>query len=189
MSRAKLVILSAFVLVLVAGVMVGRLWARLPMQGHAPPPTDRSPSWLADELQLTPEQRQQMDAIWADVRQKNEQKLERRRSLDHERDQAIEELLGPEQWAAYGRLMDEFRLKHAAVDKERETLFRDANERSVALLNGDQKKKWDQLRAQPHHDHDRGGPGGGGHDWHRGGPGGPTTQKSPATGGGDGLGA
>src|SRR5947209_3696419 len=131
MSRTKIVLLSAFVLVLSAGVVVGRLWARLPA-GAALRPADKSPSWLADQLQLTPAQRQQMDAIWADMKQKNDQKIERRRALDHERDQAIEELLGPEQWAAYGRLMDEFRLKRAEVDKERENLFHDANERSLA---------------------------------------------------------
>src|SRR3954463_2073788 len=101
MSRSKFVILTAFVLVLGAGMVAGRLWARLPVHTT---PAGKQPSWLADQLNLTPEQRQQMDGIWANVEQQMDQKLERRHGLDRERDQAIEDLLGPEQWQAYGRL-------------------------------------------------------------------------------------
>lgn len=151
MSRTKVVILAAFVLVLGAGVVAGRLWARLP---GAVTPEGRSPSWLADQLNLTSEQRQQMDAIWAEAKQKLDQKVERRRSLDHERDQAIADLLGPEQWAAYGRLVDDFRAKRNEVDKERFALIRDANERSRALLAEGQRKTWDQIR-QSHRERDR----------------------------------
>lgn len=157
MGRTKIVILAAFVLVMGAGVVVGRLWTRLP---HAAAPEGKSPSWLADQLDLTPQQRQQMDGIWAETKQKVEQKSERRRALDQERDQAIADLLGPEQWAAYGRLVDEFRAKRNEADKERSMLIRDADERSRALLGEAQRQKWDQMR-QSHREREREGRGGG----------------------------
>jgi Spy/CpxP family protein refolding chaperone len=176
MNLAKVVILIAFALVLSAGVVVGRLWARLPdVSATVTPPATMpshqgSPSWLADQLKLTPEQRQQMDALWADTKAKRDLNLERRRQLDQQRNQAIADLLGPEQWQAYGRLIDDFHERATEIDKERMNLIHDANDRSRALLNDEQKKKWDQMR-QPHHgDHDHDGGGGGGPsrgDWKR----------------------
>ena len=181
MAGFKTLILTAFVLVLGAGVVAGRLWARLP--NTAATAEGKSPNWLVDQLDLTAEQRQQMDVIWADTKQKMDQKAERRRVLDHERDQAIADLLGPEQWAAYGRLVDEFRQKRAEVDKERFALVHDANDRSRALLTEEQKAKWDQIR-QSHHD---GRGGGGGGDWRRMHAGGSGSTTRPATNPVDGV--
>ncbi|HSV15480.1 MAG TPA: Spy/CpxP family protein refolding chaperone [Tepidisphaeraceae bacterium] len=177
MRRTKSVIIAAFILVLSAGVVAGRLWARFPSPSATP--TGKQPSWLADQLDLTPEQRQQMDAIWANVKQQMDQKLERRHALDRERDQAIEDLLGPEQWQAYGRLIDEFRAKRAEIDKDRMNLIHDANDRSRALLSDVQKQRWDQMR-QARHDH-----GGDGHDHHHGDGHEPTSQRNKSDDGGN----
>ncbi len=148
MKHSKVIFLAALVLVMSAGVVVGRLWSQLPGRPHGP----GNPSWLADQLNLTPEQRQQMDAVWADTKQKIDKTVERRRLLDRERDQAIEDLLGPEQWAAYGKLIDEFRAHRADLDKERAAILHQANESSQALLTDDQKQKWDSLRQSRPHD-------------------------------------
>jgi hypothetical protein len=165
MSRTRVILLIPFVLVLCAGVVVGRLWNRLPIETKPP---GGSPSWLADQLDLRPEQRQQMDAIWDETRPKIEKSFERRQSLDRERDQTIQELLTPAEWTAYDKIIEDFRAKRAALDKDRHQLVLDANEKSVALLDGAQKQKWEALRNA--HEH----------EWH-GRFAGPTTRPGPAT--------
>jgi hypothetical protein len=120
---------------------------------------DGQPSWLADELNLRPEQRAQMDAIWAEAKGQSDKSFERRQGLDRERDQAIQELLTPAEWQAYDKIIEEFRAKRVELDKERGQVMHDANEKSLALLDDDQKQKWKAMRNL--HDH-RGphGPGG-----------------------------
>jgi len=65
MSRTKVVIGFAFALAMCAGVAVGLVSARIPDQHRKPHGEPRS--WLADELNLTPPQRDQMKAIWSEV--------------------------------------------------------------------------------------------------------------------------
>jgi hypothetical protein len=138
-----MILLSAFVLVLCAGVVVGRLWNQLPVETKAP---TSQPSWLADELQLQPEQREKMDALWTATKAINAKSFERRQALDRERDQAIQQLLTPAEWMAYDKIIEDFRTKRAALDKERHQLMDETNEKSMALLNDDQKHKWEELR-------------------------------------------
>lgn len=155
MGRIRIIMLVAFVLVMSAGVVVGRLWARLPVETR---PQGRSPSWLADQLQLSSDQRQQMDAIWNDTKQQIGALMDHRRGLDREREQAIRNLLTPDQRTAYDKINDDFRARRSDLDKQREALLRQANERSRALLTETQQKRWDTLTKEMHdHDHDRRG--------------------------------
>jgi len=159
MTRSKTILLTAFVLVLSAGVVVGRLWTQLPaMEAPHPAAGGPPPSWLADQLDLRAEQRRQMDAIWADTKQQIDKAFERRQQLDRERDQAIQELLTPAEWQAYGKIMEDFHNRRMEFDKQRRQLIHDANERSQALLDDGQKKKWEALRNA--HDHAWHGPRG-----------------------------
>jgi hypothetical protein len=158
MSKRRIILLPAFLLVLSAGVVVGKLWTRLPA---AVPLPGKGPSWLADQLDLSPEQRQQMDSIWSDTQQKLQKTEEIRRGFDKTRDQAIAALLSPEQRIVYGKILDDFHAHRADLDKDREKLIHDAEARSRALLTDAQKLKWDAMRtSHPHHDHDHGPPHG-----------------------------
>ncbi len=172
MSRVKIILLTAFVLVLSAGMVVGRLSAQLPVVKAER--TGPAPSWLADELNLTPDQRKQMDAIWADAKPKMDKLFERRQELDRERDQAIQDLLTPAEWTAYGKIMDDFHSRRADCEKQRLDLMQDASAHSRALLSDSQLQKWDALRNS--------------RSWR--GPRGPENQRSsttmPAVGDGDG---
>src|SRR5881392_1964228 len=97
MSRVKTIITFAFVLALFAGVAVGMLSARLP-QSHEPR------SWMADELNLSPEQRDQMRTIWQDVSKNRQSDWEKRQQLDKERRDAVLSLLSEEQKAKYDQI-------------------------------------------------------------------------------------
>ena len=170
MSKTRVILMSAFLLVMCAGVVVGRLWNQLPIRAKT---AGGSPSWLADQLNLRPDQRQQMDAIWGETGPKIQKSFEMRQELDRERDQTIQELLTPAEWTAYDKIVEDFRAKRATLDKDRHQLVMDANAKSMALLDDVQKKKWEELREL--HMHDWHGPHG------RGTPAGPATQPSPTT--------
>jgi hypothetical protein len=149
MMHSNLVLASTAVLVLAAGLSVGRLTARLPLDrpllgaGSA----DQR-SWLADQLGLRPDQRQQMDAIWKQTWPQMEKTFEARRDLDKQRDQAIQALLDPQQRIAYQKTLDEFRARREDLFKQRNQLMQDANAQSRALLDEDQQKVWDVLTKQ-----------------------------------------
>jgi Spy/CpxP family protein refolding chaperone len=164
MLRLKLMFIPMVVLIFAAGMVVGRISNRAAVsekpatQPAATQPSDRhSPSWLHDQLGLNVDQRQKMDAIWNDVRQKTGGGFEKWRALDKERDQALQALLTPEQKTQYDAILKANRDKRAELDKEREKLLADANEKSKALLTEEQKKKWDELTKEMR---DHRGPGG-----------------------------
>jgi hypothetical protein len=118
-----------------------------------------------------------MDGIWAEVKQQVDKLNDRRRGVDKDRDAAIRALLTPEQSVAYDKIFADTHARHAELDKERETLFHSANDRSRALLTSDQQLKWDAMQKdmRDHEHHGSGGPGGPGR-MH----GGPATQPHDA---------
>jgi hypothetical protein len=160
MRRSRQVVLVMAVLVLCAGVVVGRLSARLASE-ERPLPPGHSPSWLADQLDLSTDQRQQMDAIWANVHQQIGNNGEKRHDLERERDDAIRALLSDQQEAAYQAIYEEYHEKRLEMDKTRDALIKSAEDKSRALLNDSQKARWDVLSKEMPGHHGP-GPGGGG---------------------------
>src|SRR5581483_9979532 len=111
MKRSKQVFLITTVLVLAAGVVLGRLSSRLP-DDHFPP--HKQPPWVA-QLGLSAEQQKQMDAIWAETRKKMDESREaadqHRQELQQQRDDAIHKLLSADQQAAYDKIQEDYRNK------------------------------------------------------------------------------
>ena len=156
MRRSTLILSTAAVLVLSAGLVVGRLSTMLKPPA---PPQDHNRGWFQDTLGLSAEQRKNMDGVWADVKQQVDKINDRRHATDKDRDTAVRALLTPEQLAAYDKIFADTHAKHLELDKERETLFHTANDKSRALLTTDQQVKWDAMQKDMH-DHDHRGPGG-----------------------------
>jgi len=154
MTRSKITLLTTVVLALSAGVVVGRVLDRIPVVRQA---DHRSPSWLDDQLNLNSEQRQQIDAIWADVRLKISKSYEKRHELDNQRTDSVTRLLTADQKVAYDKLIADYRNQRAQVDKDRLALLHDANERSRALLTDSQRQTWDVISKG---EHERRGPRG-----------------------------
>jgi Spy/CpxP family protein refolding chaperone len=167
MSLRKIVFLMTTALVLCAGVVLGRLWAQLPARM---PEHGQGPSWIADQLDLTAEQRQQMDAVWAQTKSKLDQSGDQRHEADKQRDAAVMALLTTPQQTAYEKIMSDYHGKRTELDKQREGLIQDAEASSRALLDDSQKARWDELTKQMHAHH--------GPHW----PGGPDTRPSTAAG-------
>lgn len=211
-ARARAVIVLAFLLALGAGVVVGIAADRrvpLPIAPApvtptpAPPPAPRS--WLKDELKLTPEQEEQMRAIWSDaMRGPGKSAAEDRWKLQRERDAKILKLLTPEQKAEYDRLAQapghlplmmvpldsEQKAKYDALVQEYGQQIAEATEkgekqrqaavdRTKQILTDAQWKKYQEmLQGHGGHGH-RGGPWGG----QPGTPGGPGGPGGPGPGG------
>jgi hypothetical protein len=156
MLQSKLILLLSIALAMSAGVVVGRLWTRLPV-AVAPAAPGKQPSWVADQLGLSPAQSQQMDAIWADTRQKLGKLGDARHTADKQRDDALMALLSSDQRAQYQQITQDYHAKRAAMDKQREQCIHEADDRSRALLDDSQKQKYDELKkARENHGH---GPG------------------------------
>jgi hypothetical protein len=147
-----IVLFWTVILVLGAGLTVGRLSARL-----SNPPSEENErhdhrdvpgAWLPDALNLTPDQKKQMDAIWTDFPQTMRKFGDRRRAMDKDREQAFRSLLNDQQLAAYDKIVADYRSQRDGLDKERQNLINQLNERSRALLTDEQKKEWDEMTAR-----------------------------------------
>src|SRR3569623_1083241 len=99
MNRLKFLIACLFAISLGTGIVVGMGVARAP-KSHA------RGSWLAEELNLTPSQSEEMKTIWSDVSRPSQGGFERRRQLQRERDDAVQALLTDEQKTAYAAVLE-----------------------------------------------------------------------------------
>jgi Spy/CpxP family protein refolding chaperone len=145
------------VLVLGAGLAVGRLTASLPVPFYG---QHMSRSWIADQLKLTSQQRQEMDAIWADAKIQMQDLGRQRHELDQQRDKAVRDLLTPEQQAAYDKIFSDYHDQRAVLDQQRADVMHDADLRSRTLLDDAQKATWDELTKQFEEHRGPHGPGG-----------------------------
>lgn len=157
MSKRKIILTMTVVLVLGAGLAVGRLTARLPgpFYGH-----DMSRSWIADQLKLTAQQREEMDAIWADAKTQMQDLGKQRHELEQQRDQSVRDLLTDQQKAAYDKIFSDYHTQRSALDQQRGALMHDADQRSRALLDDTQKATWDELTKEFESHRGPHGPGG-----------------------------
>ncbi len=147
----KLVLVWTVILVLGAGLTVGRLSARLsnePEEHVERRGLRAGPASWTQDLGLTPDQQKQMDVIWKDLPQTMRKFGERRRAMDKDRDSATRGLLNGPQLAMYDKIIADYRSQREGLDKERQSLIDDNNQRSRALLTDDQKKIWDDMAAK-----------------------------------------
>jgi len=164
MTRTWVVV--GFAVAFAAGLMLGATaWRPMPggpaADGDRPrvpdgggPPHGRGghggrASWLAQQLDLTPEQRQQMDAIWSDTaRDKAREHGERRAQLRRDRDAAIAALIPEADRPRHQRVLDDFAAANAALDEAWRRSFEQAVERTKAILTPEQRQKYEAILAR-----------------------------------------
>jgi Spy/CpxP family protein refolding chaperone len=147
MSRQLLLTVLVFVVALGSGVVIG---LNLPRHGESPRPRGRS--WLADELKLTPEQRAKMETLWSELlpggsgREGGERRPgDARRRLYRERDEAIAALIPAERKAEYENVLAHVEQQMADMRREQEKAFQKAVEGTKAILNPDQRSRYEEL--------------------------------------------
>ncbi len=153
MRKVHVIISVTFVLALFAGAMVGALSARLPESHEAR-------SWMTDQLDLSPEQREQMRAIWSELSKNRPRESESRRAVEKQRTDEIVALLSPEQKAKYDAINQSFSQKLQDLSKQREQALADAQEKTRQILSPQQWAKYEQLMQKRRENSRRGGMGG-----------------------------
>lgn len=173
MKTLKLAIVLGFALMFFAGLAVGRSKAPvLPVAAHVEPPK----VGIEKDLDLSADQRDKIKKIWDEAgaqaaAQRNEF-AQQFHDLDSQRDLALRQMMSDEEWVQYQQILHEHDARVDAVRARTDKPFRDAEQKTRALLTPEQQARYDQmLKDRRHH----GGPPGG--RWHPR----PTTPPGPQT--------
>src|SRR5205807_2674227 len=145
-----------FILSLGAGVVVGMVVshpgaiAGKPATQPSPGRDGRNP--MAVDLGLTPQQDEAIQKIWSEaraaMRQVDGARFERRHALNEERDKAVLLLIAPEKKADYDRIQQEHATKIAELNKERDHIFQDAEQKMKAVLTDAQWKRFEEKKRE-----------------------------------------
>jgi hypothetical protein len=142
---SKLLVIMGFVLAFGAGLAMGpQLWQR-----SVAAPTTRpghQVSWLKAELNLSAEQQDQMEKIWAETAHRApREQADRRRQLARERDEAIAALVRPEDQEKYSQALKTFSEGNAALEREWRNYFANGVERTKAILTPELRRNYEEL--------------------------------------------
>ena len=145
--RRKLFVfaLSAICLVFVTGVGVGVVGRRAfqPNKFH---------SVLVEELDLTPDQRREIQQIWDKVAENHSPvPMAELQKADAERWQAIDQLLTPQQRKQYVQIQQRFEARIQELDQGNREQVARAEEQTRQLLTPQQREKYERLLARPTH--------------------------------------
>jgi Spy/CpxP family protein refolding chaperone len=133
----------SLVVVFAAGLAVGLAARR--HQEERPQGERRRRSWLTDELNLTDEQRSQMQEIWSEAMRPPQDEFAQRGQIYDERDEAVRALLDEEQTAEYERIFQEADRKLAELGEARRKAFEQAVERTKEMLTPEQRAKYEEM--------------------------------------------
>ena len=156
----KFVVIIGFIVSFLAGVMVGVSAQRRSMlTSEATTPPSTRPShrggWMAAELNLTPQQEEQMKQIWSDAARGGggpREHEDRRRQLRRERDEAIANLVRPDDKSRYDEVLKNYSTQTDAMDAEIRKGFEDAVRRTKELLTPEQRTKYEELLKRRSHE-------------------------------------
>ena len=139
MTKTKVLLIVAFGVTFAAGAAAGLLVSRA---GRRP----RGPSWLATELGLTDQQREQMHEIWSEAMQTaGRERWEQRHALIQKRDEAIAALMTEAQRAEYDTILRDYDAKREELEAQRKRAFEQAVERTKQILTPEQAAKYEDL--------------------------------------------
>lgn len=147
----RLMVTGGFVVAFLAGLIVGltRLAPQAPQAGgDGDRPRDRG-SWLVEQLSLTPDQQQQMKAIWDEAAKSgHRQQRDQRRRMKETLDAEIAALIREEDRPRYEQLRADYDAKIAAMEAEWKRAFQNAVERTKAILTPEQREKYESILAR-----------------------------------------
>jgi hypothetical protein len=143
--RRKLVIfaIAALSLVFVSGVGVG-------VVGRRAFQSNKFQSVLVEELDLTPDQRHEIQQIWSDVAESHSPvPMAEIEKVDAERWQAIEQLLTPQQRTQYAQIQQRLEARMQELEQGNRAREARAEEQTKQLLTPAQREKYERLLARP----------------------------------------
>jgi Spy/CpxP family protein refolding chaperone len=149
----RMIVITGFVIAFSAGLMSGIAWkSRAP--GDRPDGKHDRDSWIADQLSLSPDQQRQMKEIWSGFGGRRDG-WQKREQIRREKDEAIANLVRPEDMGAYDRILEQARQKTDALEADGKEKFQKAVEKTKAILNDEQRRKYEELLSRgPGHGRD-----------------------------------
>jgi LTXXQ motif family protein len=148
----KLIVVIGFVIAFASGWVVAlKTHMASPAESQVAPGASTSPGpgrhgWLTTELNLRPDQQEQMKKIWSDTAHRGRQEMEdRRRAFRKERDDAIAALVRPEDRAKYEQIQKSYAEHNAQLERESRASFQSAVEQTKRILDPAQQQKYDQI--------------------------------------------
>jgi hypothetical protein len=143
-STSSLLVLVACALALLGGAAAGMLAMKLS-------PSDKrltlDQTSLADDLQLTPDQRNQIRGIWEHVRQSAADANAEGRRLETDWETRLKALLTPDQQKEYEQIHRDYNDGVTALKSRQDKAMADAVERTRELLNDTQRRRYDVILA------------------------------------------
>lgn len=147
----KLLVVIGFVVAFGAGWMSANTW-----RPAAPGSNDRERregggrgSWLAQQLELSPEQQKQMDQIWSEVGGRGRREdPSKRNELRKARDASIAALVRESDREAYDRIIADYNSRTEALEAEWKKTFQQAVEKTKEILTPAQRTKYEQLMSR-----------------------------------------
>jgi len=138
--------LAAICLVFVSGVGVG-------VVGRRAFQPDKFQSVLVEELDLTADQRHQIQRIWSEVAQHHTPvPMSEIEKADTERWQAIDQLFTAQQRTQYAQIQARFEARMQGLDAGNRARVAQAEQQTKQLLTPAQREKYQRLLARPTHD-------------------------------------
>ncbi|HEX8520746.1 MAG TPA: Spy/CpxP family protein refolding chaperone [Tepidisphaeraceae bacterium] len=166
----KLVVIVGFVVAFAAGLVVGvslesrKATAAAPTTAPTTRPRGGPEGFLARELNLTPQQQEQMRQIWSEFapgRSGREGAEDPRRQFRKERDEALISLIPVEKKDQYEAIQKKYSDQNAAMENQRRDRFDNAVNKTKAILTPEQREKYDAFLSRHRFDRgDRGDRGG-----------------------------
>jgi Spy/CpxP family protein refolding chaperone len=139
--KPKLIILACFLSAFGAGLCVGVLWQQ--------PAKAAQDHWLS-ELNLTPEQREKIKAIWTDAMKNSswQNQREKRDSAQKQREEALNALITPEQKLKYDEIQSNYQKQLEVLSQESRKSKDEAYEKTKAILNDEQRVAYEEMRKK-----------------------------------------
>jgi Spy/CpxP family protein refolding chaperone len=120
------------------------------------------PSFVVQQLNLTPDQTLKMNQVWSDVARSGTEMEDRRRQLRRERDEAVDALLQADSKDAYAKIKESYAQSNDAIEAEWKKAYDGAISQTKEFLSAEQQTQYEAILARNRWpgDRGRGGPGG-----------------------------
>lgn len=151
MTRSRIIMVVLFVVAFGAGFSVSKLLER---PHHS---SERGPSWLSHELNLTDAQREQMLAIWGNFSKTGSDDRNTRRELQTQRNDAIAKLVPSDKQQALAQVNETYKKQMDEIMTRGRDRYRQAVDATKAILTAEQRQKYEQILARRDQQRKRGG--------------------------------
>ncbi|HYG74067.1 MAG TPA: Spy/CpxP family protein refolding chaperone [Planctomycetota bacterium] len=138
--KSRILFVICFLTAFGAGLLAGMLLKQPPA---AQPQSDR----FLGELNLTPEQREKMKAIWTEAMKNNSWQMQReaREAAQKERDEAMRALITDEQRPRFEAIQSAYQAKIEELSQKSRKARDEAAEKTKAILNKEQRVKYEEI--------------------------------------------